>query len=136
MGRRAKNKQAAPVPFIEVKASPEKPSAKKLGKRKQAPEQENRPLKKVKAKSSSKDDAKSKKSSKRETKKAEDEDEDSGWEGVQDDMDLKEEKKCALSSSPCSVYSLVCRALFADSDGEEVGFVGDLNDLDGDEDDE
>lgn len=97
MGRRAKNKQAAPVPFIEVKASSEKTSAKKLGKRKQSPEQENRPLKKVKAKTSTKslkDDAKTKKLSKEKAKKAGvDDDEDSGWEGVQD---LNEEKKCVL----------------------------------------
>lgn len=31
---------------------------------------------------------------------------------------------------------IVFRALFADSDDEEIGFVGDLNDLDGEEDDE
>lgn len=114
MGRRAKNKQAAPVPFVEVKASSEKPSAKKLGKRKQSPEQENRPLKKVKAKTSTKslkDEAKTKKSSKQKAKKAgEDDDEDSGWEGVQD---LNEEKKCVLLPFLCSIKAHWVSELFS-----------------------
>ena len=92
MGRRAKNKQAAPAPFIEVKASLDKPSAKKLGKRKQSPEQENRPAKKVKAKSSSKSLKDDKKRKLRRDIEEEDEDE-SGWEDVEDDADLIEEKK-------------------------------------------
>ena len=34
MGRRAKNKQAAPAPLATAKDTPDRPSAKKLGKRK------------------------------------------------------------------------------------------------------
>ena len=48
MGRRAKNKQAAPAPLVST-ASP-----KKSVKRKQSPEKENRPSKKIKAKESTK----------------------------------------------------------------------------------
>lgn len=48
MGRRAKNKQGAPTPFIEVSA--EGPSPKKLGKRKEVPEgdEQKRSVKKAK----------------------------------------------------------------------------------------
>ena len=47
MGRRAKNKQGDPTPLVDKTA--DKPSSKKLGKRKEVPDEEaSRPVKKVK----------------------------------------------------------------------------------------
>jgi ribosomal RNA methyltransferase Nop2 len=50
MGRRAKNKQAAPIPFSEARDNGNRPSPKKLGKRKAEAEdtESNRPVKKAK----------------------------------------------------------------------------------------
>ncbi|KAL4253893.1 class I-like SAM-binding methyltransferase superfamily protein [Abortiporus biennis] len=151
MGRRAKNKQGDPSPLTEVTAdngASGRLSAKKLGKRKADVEEDvltKRPSKKVKeteGKKGAKDVKVEKKKSGKEktgkTKKSkkvtveEDEDDEmvveegegsEGWEDVDDDDDLKAQAK----------------SLFRDSDGEELeGFVGDLDDLeiDGDEDDD
>lgn len=98
MGRRAKNKQAAPVPFQEVKQDYSRPSAKKLGKRKADSDEAIRPTKKVKE-SDSRTGNKPKASSKskpapKETKKSKpDADESEGWEDVEDDVDLKAQAK-------------------------------------------
>ncbi|PAV23644.1 NOL1 NOP2 sun family RNA met [Pyrrhoderma noxium] len=119
MGRRAKNKQPAPEPLQERSSLPDK----KLGKRKQEPDQDTRPAKKVKAKENAplkKAQNKSVKDKKRKDKKVpESEGEGSGWDDVDDEEDIIAEK----------------RALFDDSDEENVGFVGDLDDLSGDDDD-
>ena len=48
MGRRAKNKQAAPIPFQKVEKDHSRPSAKKLGKRKADPDETTQPKKKAK----------------------------------------------------------------------------------------
>lgn len=48
MGRRAKNKQAAPIPFQEVEKDYSRPSAKKLGKRKADSDEATQPRKKTK----------------------------------------------------------------------------------------
>ncbi|KAH8117345.1 NOL1/NOP2/sun family RNA met [Phellopilus nigrolimitatus] len=127
MGRRAKNKQSAPTPLTE-KNNGDRPSYKKLGKRKQSPEQENRPAKKVKAKEAPKSLSNSKDrkaKGKPANPKGDDDDEveesgGSAWEDVDEDS-LKAEKK----------------ALFDDSENEQAGFLGDLDDLSGeDENDE
>ncbi|KAL5533139.1 NOP2 [Sanghuangporus sanghuang] len=128
MGRRAKKKQAPPVPLVEKNApNVERPSSKRHGKRKQSPEPENRPTKKAKPQEHSKSSTKP--SNEKENKKyksakkqaEEDEgDEVSGWEDVDDDEDLQTEQ----------------RALFEESDDEEVGLVGDLEDLSGEEEDD
>ena len=100
MGRRAKNKQGPPAPLVEKKNVQEIPSAKKLGKRKQEPETENRPTKKVKAKENAKPSDKSdKKNATKKQKKPKariDESESengSGWEDVEGDDDLVEEQR-------------------------------------------
>lgn len=107
MGHRAKNKQAAPAPLAE-KNNRDKPAPKKLGKRKQSPEPENRPAKKVKAKQSSKALGKTKAEKPKSKPKKEadgEEAEESGWEDVEDDEDLKTERKCVAFTF--SMYSLL-----------------------------
>ena len=119
MGRRAKNKQSDPAPLAD--ASQNKPSAKKLGKRKADAENDERetlskrPAKKAResedkkvAKKGSEGELKKKKSVKFEEKaqkkgktkvvQKEVADEDAGegsegWEDVEDDYDLKTEAK-------------------------------------------
>lgn len=141
MGRRAKNKQGDPKPL----ASDERPASQKLGKRKAAPEAEGnaskRPAKKARDSESVKPAKKVKilepKESKVKTKKATsqkpekrklsvqedfavaDSEESEGWEDVEDEDELRAQAK----------------SLFHESD-EEVGFSGDLDDLDMDEDDD
>ena len=93
MGRRAKNKQPAPEPLQERSSLPDK----KLGKRKQEPDQDTRPAKKVKAKENAPlktAQNKSVKDKKRKDKKAsESEGEGSGWDDVDDEEDIIEEKR-------------------------------------------
>ncbi|KAI0636833.1 NOL1/NOP2/sun family-domain-containing protein [Trametes polyzona] len=148
MGRRAKNKQGDPTPLHEVRENAGKPSQKKLGKRKaeeveapskrpakKARESEGKPPKsapsKGKPKAALKDSAKAKagkpKPKQQKQTRFEDEDEDEGagsssegWEDVEDDGDLQTQ----------------ARSLFHGSDEEVVGFEGDLDDLDMDEDDD
>ena len=120
MGRRAKNKQGDPQPFAQVQENAERPSQKKLGKRKaeevdaptkrpakKAKDAEGRPAKPIKpAASKGKDkiavkgDAKAKASAAQGKKKRvefDDEDEGAGssegWEDVEDDGDLKAHAK-------------------------------------------
>jgi ribosomal RNA methyltransferase Nop2 len=110
MGRRAKNKQAAPIPLSESKENGRHLSPKKLGKRKAELEdtETNRPVKKVKE-SQSKGTVKSKTKTTREIKskgrhtrdkpkvtkkKVAGSDGDSeGWEDVDDEIDLKAQAK-------------------------------------------
>ena len=124
MGRRAKNKQAAPEPFAPAKGANDQPSAKKLGKRKADADVDakeslgKRPVKKAREddeRSQKVSNAKAKKTqavekgrklsgkSKPKKRKDEDEDEDDdgasassseGWEGVADDEDLGAQAKC------------------------------------------
>lgn len=118
MGRRAKNKQAAPEPLLERASL----SDKKLGKRKQEPVHDTRPSKKVKAKESvSSRNSRNKlgKVERKELKDYDSEGEGSGWDDVEDEEGLNAEK----------------RTLFDDSDEEKSGFVGDLGDLSGEDDD-
>lgn len=110
MGRRAKNKQAAPIP-LHVPG----PSPKKLGKRKADEEdaQENRrPVKKaketgfndkgrtkVKISAKAKDAVKGRHSDKakirpRKTADLDKDDASEGWEDVEDDVDLKAQARC------------------------------------------
>lgn len=100
MGRRAKNKQAAPIAFQEVKQDYSRPSAKKLGKRKADSDETIRPTKKAKESDSrTGDKPKPKTSIKSKTVKKEkkvskqDADESEGWEDVEDDIDLKAQAK-------------------------------------------
>ncbi|THH26948.1 hypothetical protein EUX98_g7250 [Antrodiella citrinella] len=147
MGRRAKTKQGDPAPFVDGPG----PSAKKLGKRKaedEGPAKASVSVKKqkadggkpvkgrstedvnVKAKKS-KGAAETKKSASKSAKgkrKPVDEAEEmedaagstEGWEDVDDGVDLKAAKK----------------SLFHDSDDDDVGVIGDLDDLEMDDDDE
>jgi hypothetical protein len=106
MGRRAKNKQAAPIPFSEPRENDSHPSPKKLGKRKaEAEDVETRPVKKVKE-TQSKGTGKFKtkitgevkgKSSKTQEKvkvsKKEVGGSDEAWEDVDDEIDLKAQVK-------------------------------------------
>ena len=107
MGRRAKNKQAAPIPLHEPGENDNRPSPKKLGKRKAVEEdtQSSRPAKTVKETVSKgtggtgkdkftgkggKYDRKAKGSK----RKVADSDEVSeGWEDVEDEVDLKSQAK-------------------------------------------
>ena len=100
MGRRAKNKQAAPEPLLERAI----PSDKKLGKRKQEPVHDTRPSKKVKAKESVSSRNSRNKLGKVERKKLKDYDsegEGSGWDDVEDEeiVDHKGHDKVESSSS-------------------------------------
>ncbi|KAI5122078.1 hypothetical protein M0805_006060 [Coniferiporia weirii] len=98
MGRRAKNKQSAPAPFVE-KIGNGRPSPKQLGKRKQSPEQMDRPAKKVKAKVGPGPLDKAKKSAKDKNigRLSEEKDAGSDWEGIDDDVDLQTEKTALFS---------------------------------------
>ncbi|KAI0831454.1 NOL1/NOP2/sun family-domain-containing protein [Trametes gibbosa] len=144
MGRRAKNKQGDPSPLADARENAGRPSQKKLGKRKaddvEAPSK--RPAKKAResdikpAKSASakpkpsekvETKAKSEKPKPKKSKQARFADQDEGagssegWEDVEEDEDIQAHAK----------------SLFHDSDDEEVvGFEGDLNDLDIEEDDD
>ena len=110
MGRRAKNKQAAPIPLHEPGENDNRPSPKKLGKRKAVEEdtQSSRPAKKVKEtvskgtgklKGTGKDkftgkggkyDGKAKDSKR---KVAGSDEVSEGWEDVEDEVDLKSQAK-------------------------------------------
>ncbi|KAF9052969.1 NOL1/NOP2/sun family-domain-containing protein [Panaeolus papilionaceus] len=128
MGRRAKNKQAAPVP-IEPKES-----FKKLGKRKAESNDIDdekpaaRPAKKIKDSNAKGKDTKKAAGKpvkgKGKFKKGElpSDDDSEGWEDVEDDEEMQ--------TNP--------NLLFNDSDNEEAAFEGDLDefDIDMDEDDE
>ena len=107
MGRRAKNKQSDPSPLAVLEENAERPSQKKLGKRK-AEEVEGptkRPAKKAKdapaKKGSTKSDARPKPTktpSKKSKTVAFDEDDEGGgssegWEDIDDSKDLKEHAK-------------------------------------------
>jgi len=111
MGRRAKNKQAAPTPFSDSKNNGGHLSPKKLGKRKAESEdvETNRPVKKVKEAQSKggrgkiktkttgkvKDKAgKIREKAKVSNSKVAGSDEaDEGWEDVDDEIDLKAQAK-------------------------------------------
>ncbi|OCH95028.1 NOL1/NOP2/sun family putative RNA met [Obba rivulosa] len=140
MGRRAKNKQGNPQPLPETRENASKPSQKKLGKRKAdadfdggRDEITKRPTKKARE-SLPKEDKKAGKGKGKKVAFAGDDasgsvksskskgkepvvDEEDGWEDVEDEEDLKTHAK----------------SLFHDSDDE--GFVGDLDDLDIEDDD-
>lgn len=103
MGRRAKNKQAAPEP-IEPKAS--LTLKKQLGKRKAEPETQDegklgpRPSKRVKdsngkgkGKIAPKPNAVKSSEKKKSVQFDEDDDASDGWEDVEDDEDLKKQSK-------------------------------------------
>ncbi|TFK54980.1 NOL1/NOP2/sun family putative RNA met [Heliocybe sulcata] len=132
MGRRAKNKQGAPEPFADSESK--KLSAKKLGKRKAEPEDEERPGKKVREdkKAVAKEGVKKKvsfssdkKPEGRKGKKSEVIEESDGegssvgWEDVEEEGHLTAEAK----------------ALFADSDGEDAGDLDEF-DMEGEDDDD
>ena len=115
MGRRARNKQGDPAPLIEVPANaPQRPSAKKLGKRKADTEEDGftkRPTKKSKEVKGGKGLTRVAKSTKsaepqerrRKTVVVEDESASSdGWENVEDDAELEASKRCA--AIPLSFY--------------------------------
>ena len=101
MGRRAKNKQSDPAPLTEK--STEKTSSKKLGKRKEVPDEEtSRPVKKVKqtngeSKTKTSKDKKDKKSASKKGNKSKGLDDsigsEEGWEDVDDEYDLANETK-------------------------------------------
>jgi hypothetical protein len=112
MGRRAKNKQAAPIPFSEPRESDNRPSPKKLGKRKAVEEdpRSSRPAKKVKEiesrvtgkvkpKSTGKvkftaEGGKNERKAKDSKRKTAASDEGSeGWEDVEEEVDLKAQAK-------------------------------------------
>lgn len=137
MGRRAKNKQADP-PSIVGRNERYKPSAKKLGKRKQSPEPESRPTKKAKGKENGKLlKQKSKPKAKPSRKPANDSDA-SVWEDVDNDGDLElgtEQKYVSALYLRDIDLTGNCRALFEGSD-EDAGFVGNLDDLSDGGDDE
>ncbi|KAH8106713.1 NOL1/NOP2/sun family RNA met [Cristinia sonorae] len=150
MGRRAKNKQGDPTPLHDPSSAKPGPSAKKLGKRKAEDEgQKGGSVKKPRADVKGKEKGKGKENSKvkakagekglktggktkrKKTEEEEEEEEEDvdmgaggsseGWEDVDEGVDLK----------------AAAKSLFHDSDGEEfTGVVGDLDDLDIDEDDE
>ena len=102
MGRRAKNKQSDPEPITAAKSA-DRPSSKKLGKRKEVPDEESsRPVKKVKqvngeSKAKASKTSKDKKSSSKKSKKSKGWDEDAGsedgWEDVDDEYDLTTQTK-------------------------------------------
>ena len=123
MGRRAKTKQGDPEPLAEVNGQGGRPSAKKLGKRKAAFEDDGgkeasskRPVKKVKESSKKDNVGKSGKTAKVEAKKgtvkadkvprgqkqrkpAQEEEESEagssvGWEDVQEEQDFGSHRKC------------------------------------------
>ena len=89
MGRRAKNKQGPPAPYVEVKQDFETSTTRRSGgKRKPAVDSSNgRPAKKVKADGGAKDSGKKGGKGK---KKADDAD---GWEDV-GDSELKSQTRC------------------------------------------
>jgi 25S rRNA (cytosine2870-C5)-methyltransferase len=111
MGRRAKNKQAAPIPFSDSKDNGRHPSPKKLGKRKAEPEdiETSRPVKKVKETQSKgstgkpktkttggvkgKDDKTREKVKVSNSKVAGSDEASEGWEDVDDENDLKAQAK-------------------------------------------
>lgn len=113
MGRRSKNKQAAPIPYAEPGENPSRSSHKKLGKRKAEVEMDegiresNRPSKKARDNDSrlgSKANGISKlkgsfKSAQKDGKakptkpKTAGSDESEGWEDVEDNIDLKAQAK-------------------------------------------
>lgn len=117
MGRRAKNKQGAPPSLASTNDSNDRPSAKKLGKRKAGADIDaneslsKRPVKKVRendarpqktANGKTKTQPAVKGISKARRRKDEDEDEDEGgassgsgegWEGISDDEDLSTNAK-------------------------------------------
>ncbi|KAH9857022.1 NOL1/NOP2/sun family RNA met [Lenzites betulinus] len=143
MGRRAKNKQGDPSPLGDARENAGRPSQKKLGKRKaddveapskrpakKARESESKPVKSAlaKPKAAAKGEAKAKSDKPKPTKskqaRFEDQDEGAGssegWEDVEEDEDIQAHAK----------------SLFHGSDDEEVvGFEGDLNDLEIEDDD-
>jgi 25S rRNA (cytosine2870-C5)-methyltransferase len=111
MGRRAKNKQAAPIPFSDSKDNGRHPSPKKLGKRKAEAEdiETSRPVKKIKETQSKRGIGKSKtkitgevkgkdgktreKAKVSNTKVAGSDEASEGWEDVDDEIDLKAQVK-------------------------------------------
>ncbi|KAF7967830.1 hypothetical protein HWV62_32953 [Athelia sp. TMB] len=117
MGRRSKNKQAAPLPLYDPTAEP-RPSTKKLGKRKADRDEDGPASKKVKGVGKEKSAGKTKSGPAKKPKKkaaGSDGEGSDGWEDVEDEVDLKAQTKL----------------LFNDSDDDEVnGFNGDLNDVD------
>lgn len=159
MGRRAKNKQAAPQSLAPANDASDRPSAKKLGKRKadadidakeslskrpakKARENDERLQKAANGKAKTQAVEKGEKLSKSNRRKnQEDEDEDDassgsseGWEGVSDDEDLKTKAKYVLQDvllryPESLIYHVFYRLLFHDSDDQEA-LVGDLDDLD------
>lgn len=104
MGRRAKNKQAAPIPISDLRESDNRPSPQKLGKRKavEADSQNSRATKKVKeieprvrgkaesAAKSGKNEGKGKVSKR---KIAASHEASEGWEDVEDKVNLKAQAK-------------------------------------------
>ena len=139
MGRRAKNKQSDPEPFSVVQENAERPSQKKLGKRKaeevetpakrplkKAKDDDGRPMKpaktsftKGKEKSISKGEAKVKsaKSQTKSSKKIELVNEDDGagsnegWEDVEDDEDFKAHAKYVMPAWNFYSQALSLRSL-------------------------
>lgn len=84
MGRRVKSKQSDPkAPLEEGKR--EKPSAKKLGKRKQEPEPEQRPTKKAKGKENKKSSKVKPNGKSAARRKSSDDSDASGWDDVDED---------------------------------------------------
>lgn len=125
-GRRAKNKQGPPAPYLEVKPDYENSTRRSGGKRKPNVDGANgRPAKKVKP------DGTAKSAGKKGGKGKKDEDGD-GWEDV-DDSGLKSQARCAQ----CDKYdlyvslSLLYRALFDNSDDEAA--LEDLAEFDDDD---
>lgn len=90
MGRRAKNKQAPPAPLFDSAKRNAKTSPSKLGKRKEVPEAApTKPSKKPKAIP----DATAGSKGKKKAVAFEDDDEEAGWEDVDDGPTLKKQRR-------------------------------------------